>query len=75
MKKGFVRQLTFRPAFMWEEEVEEFVKKNVKGYSLNVPCGKSKIGDEKLDIDTNLSMREAYNMFKQELPYKDNFPV
>lgn len=72
MKKGFVRQLMFREAFLWEKEVEDFVRENAKGYTLNVPCGQSKIGNERLDIDPNLSMREAYDMFKQKLPYKDN---
>jgi len=72
MKKGFVRQLQFREAFLWEKEIEDFVKKHIKGYSLNVPCGKSKLGDERLDIDPNLSMREAYDMFKNKLPYGDS---
>ena len=72
IKKGFVRKLMFREAFLWEKEVEDFVKENVGGYSLNVPCGKSKIGDIRLDIDLKLSMREAYNMFKEKLPYDDN---
>ena len=71
-KKGFVRQLMFREAFIWEKEVEDFVKENMRGYTLNVPCGKSKLGDERLDIDSKLSMREAYDMFKQHLPYDNN---
>lgn len=72
VKKGFVRQLDFRPAFMWEKEIEDFVKEQLKGYTLNVPCGKSQIGNERLDIDSNLSMREAYNMFKDKLPYPNS---
>ena len=71
-KKGFVRQLAFRPAFMWEEEIEKFVKKKMKGYTLNVPCGHSKLGDVKLDVDPNLSMRGAYDFFKDELNFPDN---
>ena len=71
-KKGFVRQLMFREAFAWEKEVEDLVKENMQGYTLNVPCGKCKLGDERLDIDPNMSMREAYNMFKQKLPYKNS---
>jgi len=72
LKNGFVRQLQFRNAFTWELEVEDFVKKRIKGYSLNVPCGRSSLGDVRLDIDSNLSMREAYDMFKQKLPYQSN---
>jgi hypothetical protein len=69
MVKG---QLEFRSAFVWEKEIEDFVKKNMKGYTLNVPCGSSKLGDERLDIDPKLSMREAYDFFKNKLPYPDN---
>ncbi len=71
-EKGFVRQLDFRSAFMWEEEIEEFVKKKMKGHTLNVPCGKSKLGDVRLDIDSKLSMRGAFDFFKDKLPYKHN---
>jgi len=71
-EKGFVRQLDFRPAFMWEEEIEKFVKEKMKGYTLNVPCGKSKLGNVRLDLDSNLSMRGAYNFFKDELNFPDN---
>lgn len=71
-KKGFVRQLLFREAFVWEKEIEDFVRKMMSGYTLNVPCGKSKLGDVRLDIDANLSMKEAYNFFNEKIPYPDN---
>jgi hypothetical protein len=61
--------LQFRSAFIWEKEIEDFVKEHIQGYTLNVPCGQSKLGDERLDIEANLSMRKAYDMFKQMLPY------
>lgn len=72
VKNGFVRQLQFRPAFRWEQEVEDFVKDRIKGYTLNVPCGHSKLGDVRLDLDPNLSMRGAYDFFKDELKYPKN---
>lgn len=72
MKNGFVRQLNFRPAFQWEAEIEDFVKQRIRGYTLNVPCGTSKLGDERLDLDPNLSMRQAYDFFKDQLPFPDN---
>jgi hypothetical protein len=71
-KNGFVRQLMFREAFLWEGEVETFVKDRIVGHSLNVPCGKSQLGDERLDLDPSLSMREAYDMFNNRLPYEAN---
>lgn len=73
MKNGFVRQLQFREAFTWEKEVEDYIKLKMTGYTLNVPCGKSLLGDVRLDIDPNLSMREAYDMFNKKLPYPSNF--
>lgn len=71
-KKGFVRQLEFREAFLWEKEIEDFVRDNIHGYSLNVPCGKSKLGDVRLDLDAKLSMRGAFDFFKNNLPYEHN---
>ena len=65
-------KLMFRSAFIWEKEIEDFVKENMKGYSLNVPAGQSQLGDVRLDIDKNLTMFEAYDMFKQKLPYPNN---
>jgi hypothetical protein len=70
--RGFVRQLSLRPAFVWEQEVEVFVKDRVKGHSLNVPCGTSQIGDVRLDIDPSLSMRGAYDFFKDKIPFPKN---
>lgn len=71
-KKGFVRKLQFRPAFTWEDEIEDFVKERMKGYTLNVPCGTSKLGDIRLDVDPRMSMREAYDFFKDRIPYPKN---
>lgn len=61
-----------REAFVWEKEVEDFVKERTKGYSLNVPCGCSKIGDVRLDVDPKLSMRGAYDFFKDKLNFPKN---
>jgi len=64
--------LEFRESFLWEKEIGDFVKLQMKGKVLNVPCGKSKLGNVRLDINPKLSMRGVYNMFKRKLPYKDN---
>ncbi len=64
--------MLFREAFIWEKEIEDFVKERVQGYSLNVPCGTSKIGDVRLDVDSNLSMREVFDFFKDNLPFGKN---
>lgn len=66
MVKG---QLTFQQSWTWEKEITEYVKEHMRGKSLNVPCGTSQLGDERLDIDPKFSMREAYDMFAKQLPY------
>lgn len=40
-----------KKSWVWEKEIQELVKSLVKGYSLNISCGKSKIGDIKADLD------------------------
>ena len=72
MKRNFVRKLELRPAFVWEKEVEDFVKERIKGYTLNVPCGTSQLGDIRLDLDPKLSMRGAYDFFKDKLDFPKN---
>ena len=71
-KKHKVKRLEFREAFLWEKEIEDFVKSRMRGKVLNVPCGKSKLGDVRLDINPKLSGRGVYDMFRKKLPYKDN---
>ena len=71
-KRGFVRQLQFRPAFVWEQEIEDFVKERMRGYSLNIPCGTSTLGDIRLDLDPNMSQREAFDFFKDKIPFPNN---
>ncbi len=63
------KQLLFRKAFVWEKEISDYIKENIKGFCLNVPCGSSLLGDERLDIDPNLSMRGVFDFFKDKLPY------
>lgn len=62
-------KLKLKASWLWEKEIEDFVKEHMKGYTLNVPCGQCQLGDVRLDIDEKLSMKETYNMFKQQLPY------
>ena len=69
--KNYGNQLLFKPAFMWEKDINDFVKERIKGYSLNVPCGSSQLGDIRLDIDPKLSMREAFNFFKDKIPFPE----
>lgn len=47
MKKAHIIQ----DSWIWNKTVEEFVKDKIKGKSLNVCAGKSKLGTVKLDLD------------------------
>ena len=47
MKKDTILQ----KCWVWNDTVEAFVQKLVRGYSLNVCAGKSSIGDVKIDLD------------------------
>jgi len=47
MKKGTI----LKQSWVWNKTVEDFVKSKIKGYSLNVCAGLSKLGDVKIDLD------------------------
>lgn len=69
----------------WEKEVSEFIASRFQGYSLNVPCGSSKLGSIRLDIDPAVAPDKVADMNKlpfpdcvfdvgvQDLPWKLNF--
>lgn len=40
-----------RDSWIWNKSVEEFVQGFVRGYSLNVCAGSSRIGDVRVDLD------------------------
>lgn len=42
-------KLRFRTAMRWEPEVETFIRSHMTGKTLNVPCGKSLLGDVRVD--------------------------
>lgn len=65
-------QLRLKESWVWEKEVEDLVRERMKGYVLNVPCGKSLLGDIRLDIDPNFTMSKVFDMFKEMLPYPNN---
>lgn len=57
-------------SWIWNDEVERFVAKHVKGYSLNVCSGKSNIGDVKVDLDPEDKSIIRADMIN--LPFADN---
>jgi len=56
--------------WIWNKTVEEFIKKHIEGYSLNVCAGKSKLGDVKVDLDPKDKSIIKADM--RCLPFKDN---
>ena len=40
-----------KDSWVWNGTVEEFVKSRMKGYSLNICAGKSKLGNVRIDLD------------------------
>ena len=63
-------KVILRPSWVWEKEVEDFVSARIKGYSLNVPCGESKLGDERLDLDPKDPKVRIVDM--KNLPFDTN---
>jgi hypothetical protein len=61
--------LFFKRSMTWEGEVEAFVQDHLKGYSLNAPCGSSKLGSVRLDIDPSLNPDKIGDINK--LPFPD----
>ena len=70
--KGNVRhpaKLAFKKSMTWEEDVSAFIASRLQGYSLNIPCGSSKLGSVRLDIDPTVSPDKVADMNK--LPFPD----
>lgn len=53
---------------LWPESVEEFLKTQIKNPSLHVCCGKSTLGDIKLDLYEDVDVRGDAN----RLPFDEN---
>ena len=45
------KETILKRCWVWNESVSEFVRRRVRGYSLNVCAGKSDIGSIKVDLD------------------------
>ena len=64
------RNTKIQDCWIWNKTVSEFVNDIKEGYTLNVPCGKSNIGDVLADIDPQNDNIDKVDM--RELPYNDN---
>ena len=63
------KETILKKSWVWNKSVEEFIRKNIKGYSLNVCSGMSDLGDKKIDLDPQ--DRSIIKADMKNLPFKD----
>jgi hypothetical protein len=56
--------------WIWNDSVTEFIRSKIKGYTLNIPCGKSTLGDVRADIEPTDPSIVKVDMRK--LPWNDS---
>lgn len=59
-----------KESWVWESELEELIKQKMNGYTLNVPCGTSKLGNVRVDLDPQHNPDYIADMRK--LPFENN---
>ena len=60
----------FKASWFWGRETESWLKKLCIGYTLNFPCGKSRIGNVLADIDKNLNPHIVADLWNPKLHFK-----
>jgi hypothetical protein len=55
-------KLEFRQAFRWEGSIEDFVRDKASGWTLNMPCGESVIGDVRVDIEQKPNVTHLFDI-------------
>ena len=64
------KETKLQKCWVWNDKVSDFVKERVKGYSLNICAGLSKIGDVRVDLDPE--DRSVIKGDFKKLKFKDN---
>jgi ubiquinone/menaquinone biosynthesis C-methylase UbiE len=64
------QETVLQRSWVWNKDVEWFVRKKIIGYTLNVCAGLSDIGDVRVDLDPKKPSVQKADM--TELPYDDN---
>ncbi len=59
-----------KKSWVWNKSVEDFIKNKIKGKSLNICAGKSKLGSKKVDLDPQ--DKSVIKSDMKKLPFKDN---
>jgi len=70
-KKRGGGRYAFKKAWRWPDQVEDFIKKHIRGRSLHVCCGASKVGDVK--VDKFFRDADVQNMDMFDLDFKEEF--
>jgi hypothetical protein len=61
------KKLLFKKAMVWEKDISDFVRSRMLGYTLNIPCGDSEIGDVRIDVQERPTSTKQGDM--REIPY------
>lgn len=65
-----VAKTKLQKCWIWNKTVEDFVRRKIRGYSLNVCAGKSSIGDVRVDLEPQVKGVIKADM--RNLPFGDN---
>ena len=65
-----MRQHQLKSCWVWNDTITSFVKSKIYGYTLNIPCGKSRIGDILCDIYPQYD--DVIKVDMRDLPFDDN---
>ena len=69
MEGEITRKTKLIDSWVWNKSVQDFIADKMKGYSLNVCAGKSKLGDVKIDLDP--TDRSVIKGEMKNLPFDD----
>lgn len=69
-EKVMPKNVILQKSWIWEKEIEDFVIERIEGYSLNVPCGISQIGDVRVDLEKHDPKVRIADM--KNLPFETN---
>jgi len=63
------KEVILKQSWVWNKPVEDFIKEKIKGYSLNICAGLSKLGDVKIDLDPK--DKSVIKSDMKKLPFPD----
>jgi len=67
---GKVMKHKLKESWIWDRDINDFVKEKAEGRILNVCAGKSPVGDVKIDLDPK--SKDVLEGYMQDLPFDNN---